>query len=194
MAIRLLDYNYYTRLAQKIREGDQDAFAELYESTYDNMYRYVYYFLKDVDSVDDMLQEIYIIVYRNIGKLKMDNTLPLWMKQIAYHKCCDYIRSLQAEQENVASSLDDNLTLLNAVLDTDKDFRDVYDRDLSDQLHKALDQLPHNEQMAFLLRFENDLKLEEIADFMGVSLASAKRYIARARKSLQKSLAHLKVL
>ena len=48
------------------------------------------------------------------------------------------------------------------------------------------------ERQAFLLRYESGLKLEEIADFMGVSLASVKRYINAARAALQKDLAHLR--
>ena len=71
-------------------------------------------------------------------------------------------------------------------------FQSVYDRDITSQVRAILDKRPQKERMAFLLRYENGLKLEEIADFMGISLASVKRYIKSAKSVLEKRLADIK--
>ena len=84
------DIEYYTLLARRIRKQDEDAFTELYHATYNNLYRYAYYFLKDAYLAQDALHEIYIIVYRSISSLKEDRLLYPWMKQITYHVCCDF--------------------------------------------------------------------------------------------------------
>ena len=182
------DQQYYALLASRIREGDPDAFAELYGATYDMLYRSVYYFLRNPDDVRDALQEIYISVYKGIDNLKIDRLLLPWMRQIAYHVCCDFAQQSKDRRE-FSLELDDALFPGRQV---DDPYRQVYDRDTWSGVTKALERCPVRERQAFLLRYENGMKLEEVADFMGVSLASVKRYINSARASLQKELAHLK--
>ena len=188
-----LNHQYYAHLARRIREGDPDAFAELYENSYAELYRYAYYFLKDPDAVEDVLQETYISIYRNIGSLKLDRVFFSWIKQIVYHECCDYLRREKSGWESLTRFADADQILNRAALEAaDECFRPVYDRDTARQLQEALDRLPLKERQAFLLRYDNDLKLEQVADFMDVSLATAKRYILRARTALQGSLSHMK--
>lgn len=196
MAARTRDHQYYAYLAQRVRLGDEAAFAELYEQTFGLLHRYALYFLRDRELAMDALQEIYIAVYKNIGSLKLDRLLLPWMKQIAYHVCCDMAGDARRRQALPLPGEEDSgepgYLPEDASLSEDECFRAVFDRDLSRRLYRALDELPQKESMAFRLRYERGLKLEEVADFMGVSLASAKRYIASARQALQKSLDDLK--
>lgn len=191
MATEKFDYQYYAYLASRIRKGDNNAFAELYDATYESLYRYAYYFLKSPDLVPDALQEIYISVYKNIHSLKLDKLLIPWMKQIAYHICCDFARKMNGSREKATDFSDDSQLPSAGKLEAPDCFQSVFDKDTSSQLNAALNQLPLKNRQAFLLRFEQELKLEEIADFMDVSLSSVKRYIETAKKALQKSLAHL---
>ena len=55
-------------------------------------------------------------------------------------------------------------------------------------MERYLADLPASQRQAFLLRYEHKLKLEEIADFLGTSLSTAKREIRRARSYLKKKL------
>lgn len=187
-----LDHSYYAYLAERIRYGDGDAFTELYTQTYPSMRRYVAWFLKDEDLVPDALQEIYIAVYRNIGSLKLDRLLLPWIKQIAYHTCCSVAASQRRQAAREVSVEDGTLEHLAMHADGEDPFQAVYDRDVARQLQQALNRLPVRERMAFQLRYQQELRLEEIAEFMGVSLASTKRYIQRARITLQKQLSHLR--
>lgn len=196
MALGKREQQYFEYLAQRIRLGDEAAFAELYEQTYENFYRYAAYFLKDPEQVLDALQEIYIAVYKNIHLLKLDRLILPWMKQIAYHVCCDFVRESRLRQTVPLSDeflpADFDAATPAAVLSEDECFQAVFDRDLSLRLNDALEKLSHKERQAFRLRYEGGLKLEEVAEVMDVSLASAKRYIMSARKSLRYSLQDLK--
>ena len=181
MAKSSFDEQYYALLASRIRTGDGDAFAELYGATYDTLYRSVYYFLRNPDDIRDALQEIYMAVYTNIGSLKIDRLLLPWMRQIAYHVCCDYARKNKLARD-MSVELHDDFVPAQAA---DVSLQQVYDRDAWAWVRKALDACPVKERQAFLLRYESGLKLEEIAAFMGVSLASVKRYINSAKETLQ---------
>lgn len=82
MASKKFNTEYYAFLAKRIREHDQKAFTELYYATYDDLYRYTFYFIKDGHMAQDALQEVYISIYKNISSLKSDKLFYSWMKQI----------------------------------------------------------------------------------------------------------------
>lgn len=65
-----LDYDYLAKLVVKSRTGDSDAFAELYTATYSKQYRYAYQYVKDPNLAQDIIQEVYILVLRNLDALK----------------------------------------------------------------------------------------------------------------------------
>ena len=192
MAKGSLDQQYYALLAKRIREGDEDAFVELYNSTYDVLARYVYYFLRDQNEVPDVLQEIYIAVYKNIGALKIDRLLIPWMRQIAYHVCCDWANDMKTARENASALEGMTVHPTEMSMSEAESYRRVFDQDTLRQIRQALDGRPVKERQAFMLRYQHGLKLEEIADFLGVSLASVKRYILSARETLQSQFSHLK--
>lgn len=193
MAAGRLDHEYYAYLAARIRQGDNDAFAELYDASYKLLYRYCLYFLKDQQLIQDAMQEIYIAIFRGIPSLKLDSMLYSWMKQIAYHTCCNILRKERHSREYSADLQDEGqMALLAGSLSQDC-FQSVYDSDTMRELSQALETLPLKYRQAFLLRYENELKLEEIADFMGTSLSSVKRYIASARASLQRKMSHIRI-
>lgn len=178
---------YYSLLASRIRRHDSDAFTELYHTTYQDLYRYAYYFLKDAHLAQDALHEIYILIWRSISSLKEDRLLYSWMKQITYHVCCDFLRknTVLRDHETSVPVWDDSIL---EIWDKKDAFQQVWDDDFRENLNEALSGLPIQSRQAFLLRYENDLKLEEIADFLGCSLSTVKRAINKARKHLQKKL------
>ena len=118
---------YYALLARRIRKQDEDAFTELYHATYNNLYRYAYYFLKDAYLAQDALHEIYIIVYRSISSLKEDRLLYPWMKQITYHVCCDFQKknASVAEHEKPASLWNEEMV---SVIDNSDYFQPVWEK------------------------------------------------------------------
>lgn len=65
-----LDYDYLAKLVRKTQAGDSDAFAELYTATYQSQYRFAYQYVKDSYLAQDILQEVYILVLKNIHTLK----------------------------------------------------------------------------------------------------------------------------
>lgn len=180
-----LNVEYYALLAKRIRARDAEAFTEFYNATYNDLYRYVYYFLKDAHLAQDALHEIYILVWRSISALKDDRLFNSWMKQITYHVCCDFQKKYQSVSTHEASASEHTEFLLD--LPEQKDhFQELYDAEALQRLERYLAELPAQTRKAFLLRYRNKLQMEQIADFLGVSLSTAKRAVSRARKYLRK--------
>ena len=182
-----LNIEYYALLAARIRERDADAFTEFYYATYNDLYRYALYFLKDTHLAQDALHEIYLIIWRSISALKDDRLFHSWSRQIAYHVCCDFQRKYASVSSHETPITDDNESLLD-LSDHGECFQEIYRKDFLERMERYLVDLPASQRQAFLLRYEHKLKLEEIADFLGTSLSTAKREIRRARSYLKKKL------
>lgn len=85
MIHKSFDAKYLTYLARFIRKRDKEAFAELYNYTHKKIDQYALQFLKDPHLAQDAVQEIYILIYKNIDSLKEDSLFLSWMNQITYH-------------------------------------------------------------------------------------------------------------
>ena len=104
---------YYALLAERIRAQDTDAFTEFYHATYNDLYRYAYYFLKDAHLAQDALHEIYILVWRSISSLKENRLFYAWLKQITYHVCCDFQRKHSSVASHETAAAENTEFLLN---------------------------------------------------------------------------------
>lgn len=185
MASKKFNIEYYALLAKRIHDHDQNAFTELYYATYNDLYRYTFYFIKDAHMAQDVLQEVYISIYKNISSLKSDRLFYSWIKQITHHVCCDFLRKNGRISKYETFGIEEKLE----IPDSADAFQHIWDEDMADQLRIWLDELPFHIRQTFLLRYEDNLKLEEIADFMECSLSSVKRYLNKAKDYLKNKLA-----
>ena len=72
-----------------VEENDSNAFAQLYGLTYNKIYNYACYYLKDTYLAQDALQEIYIQVMKKLPDLKEPELFISWLNTIAFHVCYD---------------------------------------------------------------------------------------------------------
>lgn len=179
----MADFNhaYIGRLVQKSQSGDSDSFAELYAMTYQHTYNYAAHYLRDENLAQDALQETYILALRNISGIKEPTLFVAWLNQICFRVCYDMSRKYRQEfGEN-------NPELLEFIKDEYVDHNPeglTENRDEIERLKEAILSLPFNEQQVVVMRYYNDMKLEEIAAAIKCSRSSVKRYLISARRRL----------
>lgn len=186
MSHESFDTKYLSYLSGFIRKHDGKAFAELYNYTYQRVYKYAFAFLKDPYLAQDAVQEIYTSIYKNIDTLKEDSLFQSWMNQIIYHICCDFSRKMKSSQDEQTDFSNDPKVL--SIASEEDCFRGISDQDFLAHYREALDELPFAERQAFLLRYEHDLKLEEIAAFLNCSLSTVKRHLRSSKMHLAERL------
>lgn len=93
-----LDYEYLAQLVRKTQKGDSDAFAELYTATYQRQYRFAYQYVKDPYLAQDILQDVYILVLKNIRTLKNPRLFVSWLHQITFRICFDTFKRKQIQE------------------------------------------------------------------------------------------------
>ena len=177
-----LDHKYLSELVLRAQEGDSDSFAELYVATYQYQYRFSYRYLQDQFLAQDALQETYILALKNLTTLRDPQVFVSWLNQINM-RICFRIHRQQKRQD---------LQLLRYDLLHRQDANDPEDlavkQDFEDRLVRQILKLPFSESQAIILRYFRNMKLDEVADMMDISVSSVKRYLESAKKKLQRHL------
>lgn len=181
-----MDHIYLASLVIQAQHNNSDAFAELYALTYNHVYNYACHYLKDVYLAQDAIQEVYISALKNIKKINNSALFTAWLNQICFHICYDF-----AEKRNHSYHVPGD-EMLELVCDTKlihnpEDF--TFQKDLNEQLSKAIASLPINERQVIVMRYYNNLKIDEIANALAVSRSSVKRYLASGQAKLKQLLA-----
>lgn len=179
------NHQYLAGLVIRFKQRDADAFAELYALTYNKVYNYARHYLKDEYLAQDAMQEVYISAFRNIDKLSDPTLFIAWLNRISFHVCYDI------QQKHYGRQDFSDPELLELVRDehphSDPEALTLYLDEIT-RLRRALDELPFQERAVLVMRYYNDMKLEEIASTMELSRSTIKRYIASGKEHLARKL------
>jgi RNA polymerase sigma-70 factor (ECF subfamily) len=161
-------------LARQATGGDLDAFEELIRRLQRKVYGFAYQHLRDVDEAQDLTQEIFVKLYRNLGRFDAERPFEPWFWKLAANTTINYRRKrvpLPAEPAE-----------------------EVVDPGSSRASHdpalvQALAQLDPAYRLPILLHYYADLSLEQVSQSLHVSVAALKSRLHRARAQLRNSLA-----
>ena len=179
------DFNhaYIGNLVIQAQSGSSEAFAELYATTYNHVYNYSRHYLRDAYLAQDAVQETYISALKNINNIKDPSLFVAWLNQICFHVCYDMANKNQPD--SVSSEL------LELILDNKPEHNPdehYEDKEELEAVKTAVGKLPFLEQQVIVMRFYNEMKLEDIADALSCSRSTVKRYINNGKKLLYKTL------
>ena len=181
-----LNTQYIASLVLRARQNASNAFAELYAMTYNKVYNYARHYLRDDYLAQDATQEVYILALKNLSKLNNPTLFIAWLNRISFNVCFDMQKKLktsdcQTIELELLEIVEDN----HPYSDPEEAFRkkDEYQR-----LMEALEQLPFQEHQVIVMRFFNNMKLEDIAAACDISRSTVKRYLAQGQETLRKKL------
>lgn len=175
------NHSYIGGLVLLAQDNDSDAFAELYALTYKHIYNYAGHYLRDEYLAQDAVQETYISALKNIKNIKDPSLFVAWLNQICFHVCYDMSKKNDKGGEV-------NSEFLELLHDDLADHNPEAQMELGNEVETvkaAVAKLPFNEQQVVVMRYYNEMKLEEIADALQISRSSVKRYLQAGRERLE---------
>ena len=162
----------------RCQDGDRAAFEKLFE-VYQPRLKYYIRRLKSEDAnVDDMLQDIWLTVFKKIHKLKETRAFTVWLYRIARNKVYDGFRR---KERFVKLPHEDEV----AVSDSDEP---IFSADDAEKLHRALNELKPYHREVLTLCFIEQMSHKSIADIFGCSVGTVKSRIFYAKQSLRKEM------
>jgi RNA polymerase sigma-70 factor, ECF subfamily len=162
----------------KLLAGDTAAFAEIVREHQAMVYSLALHFLRDPAIAEDLAQEVFLELYRNVASIKSADHLRFWLRKVTCHRSIDRARR---DQRDVTLSLEDVPEPV-ATTPTDAPL-------LEERLWRMVQSLPEKPRMALILHYQEDLTVPEVAEVVGVPVNSAKSSPERALALLREKLA-----
>ena len=167
-------------LVQRLAQGDRTAIAALYRALEGPLYHFIQSKLNDPFLSNDILQDVFLEVWRTADRFEGRSTARSWIYGIAWRKVIDVYRA------NKRLSFTDDLP------ETEDDGPGAVERLGADQeaghLRGCLEALKEDHRVAVDLAFYQDLGYREIAEVLGVPEGTVKTRVFHAKKLLQHCL------
>jgi RNA polymerase sigma-70 factor, ECF subfamily len=179
-------------LCQQGLRPDRPAFAELLKRHQSHVDRVLYHLAPDWDDRADLAQEVWIRVYRNIGRLHEPAKFRGWLSRIATNLFYDELRKRKRHRSPLSLDApiameDGNIGWEIASSEPGPEEK-LTTHEFYHQLRTAISDLPEVFRVTIVLREIDGMPYEDIAEITGVSLGTVKSRIARARQRLQTEL------
>ena len=160
--------------ARLLRRGDPQALAQAVERYHHRLYRYLFRLVRDPAAADDLYQQTWLNVVRKIASYDARASFDTWLFSIAHNAAMDFLRRKTGESlEDQPASEPDALSL-------------AVEAERAEILESALAELPAVYSESLTLRFEEEMKLEEIAAVTRVPLSTAKSRVQRGLELLRR--------
>jgi len=157
-----------------------DAYWEIYETHYDRVRRFIFLMVKDMWVAEDLLQETFVKVQKNLPRLNDSQKTSSWIFRIAYNTCQEHFRDSKRKIRQEDSVL--QAEIFPHPLSSQKLLEQ---QQMSQCVQEQTKLLPESLRIPLLLFDTMDFSHREIADILGISLENTKVRLHRARKQLK---------
>ena len=176
-------------LVERVRSGDDDAFAELIRRHHSRIMGLCVSMLHDASLADDAAQEAFLKAYRSLDKFRSDSAFSTWIYRIASNTCLDFLRKRSRERsESLEALTDSEGERVRDIFAAKPD--DPVPAEDTDLLERVLAELPEDYRLILTLREIQGLDYKELADTLDCSLDAVKARLKRARQRVDQITRH----
>lgn len=158
------------------------AFNQLIRKYQQKLYWHIRKMVIDHDDADDLTQEVFIKVWKNLQHFRQDAQLFTWLYRIATNECLNFLKS---KKKRFFLPLSDISQELSQKIDSAAGFTGD---EIQLKLQKALLKLPDKQRLVFNMRYYDELKYDEMAEILGTSVGALKASYHHAVKKIEEFL------
>lgn len=167
------------KIIDRIIAGEEDAYAVLVNKHKSYAYTIALKIVEVEEEAEEVAQDAFIKAFQNLNKFNREAKFSTWLYRIVFNTAISYKRKSKIKQENIEVIKYTHLT-------DEEDGTEQQDREKF--LKQALDKMPAADKTVITLFYLKELRLDEIADIMGMKSNAVKVKLHRARKNLAEML------
>ena len=167
------------------RAGDDEAFRVLVDRHSRSIYRLAYRMTGRPEDAEDVVQETFVRVYKQLGRFESRSNFATWLYRIGFNCAIDYMR---ARPHRESAETHERLDQLSAPASVPASDDLVFASEISGRVQEALNGLTPQERAAFLMRHYQGCSIEEICKALDLKSNAAKHSIFRAVKKMRVAL------
>ncbi|WP_202910440.1 sigma-70 family RNA polymerase sigma factor [Hymenobacter sediminis] len=177
-------------LIAQLQQGSEDAFRALVERYQNRIYRTVLALLRSPEDAEDVAQEVFVEVYQTIGRFRGEAALSTWLYRLATSRALKHQQRARAQKRFAyfTSLLGFSNQVLHEPPDHAHPQAQLEGQQQVELLLAHIARLPGQQQVAFTLRYEQELSYEEIAAVLKTTVPAVESLLFRARKTLRNHL------
>lgn len=160
----------------------EEAFRGIVDTYTEKLYWHVRRFLCSHEDTNDLLQDIFIKIWRALPSFRKEARLYTWIYKIATN---EVLNSLRRQKVKALFNFGSASEWLEKKIDEDVHFNGDQ---LQKELHKAIQRLPEKQRIVFSLRYFDDMKYEDISDITGTSVGALKASYHHAYTKIREHL------
>jgi RNA polymerase sigma-70 factor (ECF subfamily) len=161
---------------RSIQQKDGQAFENYYKLHYTYFFLCACNYLKDAALAEEIVNDVFITIWQDAGKINIGTSLKSYIYRAVIN------RSLNALDKN--RRVRENQKELSRLPEGTFELREMEENELKIRLYQAIDQLPEQCRKVFRMSRFEELKQQEIADQLGISIKTVKNHITHALKQL----------
>ena len=172
-----------TEIVRRIRQGDAGQFESLFRSSYVSLVRYAKTLIKDHDTAEEIVQDLFFRLWKDKDKLQIESSLNGYLYRAVHNRCLHHI-----DHNRVVEKYAREMAVMEQ--ETNESPTDIlHYRELQAKIAAILERLPEKCGKIFCMsRFEG-LKYSEIAEKLSISVKTVEANMGRALKEFRKILA-----
>lgn len=178
---------------KQVLKGDQHAYSDIVSLYQQKVYQVCYRMLNNQHEAEDIAQEAFIRAYTNLHTFDLKRKFSTWLFRIATNLCIDRIRKKKPDyylDAEVAGT--DGLDMYSQISSTDRLPEEEIERmELQERIQYEISGLPEKYRTVIILKYIEELPLQEISEILDMPLGTVKTRIHRGREVLRKQLSNL---
>mgnify|MGYP001821914221 FL=1 len=176
-----------TDLVIQARDGNRPAFEQLIDRYQGEIFRMIYYRIRARMDTEDLTQDVFVRAYRNISRIREPHKFRSWLFTIAVNRVNDYLRKKKVR--SIFKSSDEGTEVQPAATDfqdSPEALEQVLKEDFWRHIGRVAKKLSRMEREVFMLRFLDNLNINEIARTLKKSESTVKTHLYRALAKFKK--------
>ncbi len=180
-------------LIEALKKGKRHAYEELLDRFQNKVFNKCLSFVPNKEDAEDIAQEVFVEIFRSIQNFKGQAKLSTWIYRIATNKCLEFIRKKNTKKRfaflQLISGAQQPIDKVGYFTEFNHPGIQLEQKEQSEQLFKAINQLPENQKVVFTLHKVDGLSYKEVCEITQKSISSVESLMFRAKKNLQAQLA-----
>ncbi|MBX2899275.1 MAG: RNA polymerase sigma-70 factor [Cyclobacteriaceae bacterium] len=170
------------QVLEKFRQGNQSSFEMIFRAYYQPLCRYAFTFLKDKEEAEEVVQAAFISVWEKRTLIQIETSLKAYLYRMVRNSCINVLKHEKVKQQHVAHQLYVGDTTTDAVMHT------LQAAELEVKITEAMQTLPDQCRLVFQLSRFEELKYQEIADQLKISIKTVENHMGKALKLMREQL------
>jgi RNA polymerase sigma-70 factor (ECF subfamily) len=171
-----------TEIIGRIRQGDVKQFESLFRSSYVSLVRYAKTLIKDHDTAEEIVQDLFFRIWKDKEKIKIESSLNGYLFRSVHNRCLHYIEHNKVVERHAEEMSYQQTEYQESPSDI------LHYKELQTRIAVILERLPEKcGKIFYMSRFEG-LKYTEIAEKLSVSVKTVESNMGRALKEFRKEL------